>query len=138
MRIFCSRTVQSVIARPVFAYGAVSAICLALHNVVMIGGDKLGWPYLLSILVSFSLSSVTGYVLHSLATFGEPVSMRRFLRYAMAMTANIPLVFITIWIWHDLANLAMVWASPISTICMIAVNFLLSRWAIRPQSTRMI
>jgi putative flippase GtrA len=126
-----------MIARPAFAYGAVSAICLTLHNAVMIGGDKFGWPYLVSILVSFGLSVTTGYVLHSLATFGVPFSMQRFLRYAIAMSANIPLVFITIWIWHDLFGLAMVWASPIATICMIAVNFVLSRWAIRPQSTRM-
>lgn len=127
-----------MIARPALAYGAVSAICLALHNAVMIGGDWLGWPYLGSILVSFCLSAVTGYVLHSLATFGEPISMHRFLRYAAAMTANIPLVFIAIWMWHDFVGLAMVWASPIATICMIAVNFLLSRWAILSQSTRMI
>ena len=104
----------------------------------MIGGDWLGWPYGGSILVSFSVSAVTGYILHSLATFNEPISMRRFMRYATAMTANIPLAFVAIWIWHDLAGLAMLWASPIATVCMVAVNFLLSRWAILAQSTRMI
>jgi putative flippase GtrA len=138
MCLFCPRTVQGVIARPALIYGAVSAICLALHNVVMIGGDRLGWPFWGSILVSFCLSAVTGYILHSRATFGEPISLLRFQRYAIAMAANIPLVFIVIWVWHDLAGLAMVWASPIATICMIAVNFLLSRWAIRSKSTRMI
>jgi len=127
-----------VIARPALAYGAVSAICLVLHNVVMIGGDRIGWPYFASILLSFTLSAITGYILHSHATFGEPVSMRRFLRYAFAMTANIPLAFVAIWIWHDVSGLAMIWASPIATICMVAVNFLLSRWAILSQSTRMI
>lgn len=127
-----------MIVRLGLAYGTVSAICLALHNAVMIGGDRLGWPYFGSIIISFCLSSATGYVLHSLATFDEPISIRRFLRYAMAMTANIPFVFIAIWIWHDLAGFTMIWASPIATVCMIVVNFLLSRWAIRPQSTRMI
>ncbi|HWV61377.1 MAG TPA: GtrA family protein [Sphingopyxis sp.] len=127
-----------MIARPALAYGAVSATCLVLHNAVMIGGDWLGWPYFGSILVSFSLSAVTGYVLHSLVTFGKPISMRHFARYAIAMAANIPLAFVAIWIWHDIAGLAMLWASPIATICMIAVNFLLSRWAILSQSTRMI
>ena len=129
---------QGVITRPALAYAAVSAVCLALHNAVMIGGDWLGWPYGGSILVSFSVSAVTGYILHSLATFNEPISMRRFMRYATAMTANIPLAFVAIWIWHDLAGLAMLWASPIATVCMVAVNFLLSRWAILAQSTRMI
>lgn len=127
-----------MIARPALAYGAVSAICLTLHNAVMIGGDKFGWPYLASILVSFALSATIGYVLHSIATFGEAISMQRFLRYAIAMSANIPLAFIAIWIWHDLFGLAMVWASPVATICMIAINYVLSRWAIRPHSTRII
>lgn len=127
-----------MIPRPALAYGAVSAVCLSMHNAVMIGGDWLGWPYFGSILVSFSLSAVTGYILHSLVTFGEPISMRRFMRYAMAMMANIPIAFVAIWVWHDLAGLAMLWASPIATVCMVVVNFLLSRWAILSQSTRMI
>lgn len=127
-----------MIARPAFAYSAVSALCLLLHNTIMIGGDWLGWPYFFSILLSFCLSATTGYLLHSLVTFGEPVTVRRFLRYSAAMTANIPLAVVATWIWHDVAGLAMVWASPIATICMIGVNFLLSHWAIVSKPTRTI
>lgn len=125
-------------ARATFAYGAVSAICLLLHNAVMIGGDMLGWPYAGSILLSFCLSALTGYVLHSLLTFREPMSLSRGLRYAFAMTANIPLAFVAIWFWHDILGLAMIWASPIATLCMIAVNFVLSRWAILSPPNRTI
>lgn len=113
-------------------------ICVVLHNLIVIGGDILGFRYLGSILVSFSFVTTVGYVLQSLLTFDESLDARRFIRYLLAMSANIPLVFIAIWIWHDLIGLAMVWASPIATIFMIAVNFVLSRWAIRPQETRMI
>lgn len=122
-----------MIARSALIYGAVSAICLALHNIVVIGGDGIGWPYPASILLSFSLSAATGYLLHSLLTFGEPLQMRRFVRYAAAMSLNIPLALVALWAWHDLAGLAMIWASPLATLCMIVVNFLLSRWAIVPQ-----
>lgn len=126
-----------MITRSALIYGAVSAGCLVLHNAIMIGGDAIGWPYLASILLSFCVVAATGYVLHSLLTFREPIETRRFLRYAAAMSANIPLAFIALWIWHDFAGLAMIWASPIATLCMIAVNFVLSRWAILSRPTRM-
>jgi len=125
-----------MITRSAVIYGTVSALCLGLHNAVVIGGDWLGWPYLASILLSFCLSAATGYLLHSLLTFGEPLEARRFARYAGAMSLNIPLAFVALWVWHDLAGLAMIWASPIATLCMIVVNFLLSRWAIVPRPTR--
>ncbi|MBK6413504.1 GtrA family protein [Sphingopyxis sp.] len=124
--------------RSFFAYGFVSMICVVLHNLIVIGGDILGFPYFGSILVSFSFVTTVGYVLQSLFTFDEALGARRFMRYLLAMSTNIPLVLIAIWIWHDVVGLAMFWASPIATICMIAVNFVLSRWAIRPQATRMI
>ena len=119
-----------MIARSAFMYAAVSGICLTLHNLVLIVGDRIGWVLSLSILVSFCLSAMTGYVLHSLLTFHEPMQIARFLRYAMTMSMNIPLAFATIWFWHAAIGLDMLWASPIATICMIGVNYFLSRWAI--------
>lgn len=124
--------------RSFFAYGVVSATCLALHNVIVIGGHLLGWPYFCSILVSFGLVTTIGYSLQSQFTFKEALDGRRYLRYLVAMSANIPLALIALWIWHDLVKLAMIWASPVATLSMVAVNFLLSRWAILSQSTRMI
>lgn len=125
-----------MIARSTLIYGAVSILCLCLHNIVVIGGDRIGWPYPASILVSFCLSAATGYLLHSRLTFGEPLGACRFVRYATAMSLNIPLALAALWLWHDLFGLAMIWASPIATLCMIAVNFLLSRWAIVPRKPR--
>ncbi len=125
-----------MIGRSAFMYGAVSATCLILHNFVMIFGDLLGWAFPFSIIISFCLSALTGYLLHSILTFKEPLRMERFMRYALAMSANIPLAFIAVWFWHEFAGLNMVWASPIATICMIGVNFVLSRWAILSKNSQ--
>ena len=112
------------------AYGAVSAFCLALHNVVLIAADRAGAPLIVGVVVSFVLVAAAGYVAHSRLTFGEALGFARFARYAMAMSANIPLAFVTTWIWHGPVGLPMVWAAPVASICMMAMNFLLSRWAI--------
>ncbi|OHD01311.1 MAG: hypothetical protein A2885_20210 [Sphingopyxis sp. RIFCSPHIGHO2_01_FULL_65_24] len=123
-----------MIARPAFIYAMVSGICLTLHNLVLILGDQIGWVLPLSILVSFCLSAITGYVLHSLFTFREPMHASNFFRYAVAMSANIPLALVAVWFWHVAVGLEMIWASPIATICMLGVNFILSRWAILSKS----
>ena len=119
-----------MISRSAITYGFVSVVCLALHNLVLIVGDRIGWELPQSILVSFCLSAITGYVLHSLLTFREPMHIASFGRYLVAVSGNIPLGYVAIWFWHVAIGMDMMWASPISTLCMVGVNFLLSRWAI--------
>jgi putative flippase GtrA len=119
-----------MIARSAIAYAAVSGLCIVLHNTIMIGGDWLGLSLIASVLVSFCVVALTGYLLHSLLTFREALSLVRLARYAAAMSMNIPLAYATLRFWHDLMHLEMIWASPAATLCMVACNFALSRWAI--------
>jgi putative flippase GtrA len=114
-------------------YSAVSGLCLLLHNVVIISADSAGWPLSGAVLLSFCLSASAGYLLHSLFTFSKPVQMHRFSRYLLAVSANIPLAYVTVWFWHKLVGLEMLWASPIASICMVGINFVLARWAILPR-----
>ena len=125
-----------MIARSAIAYAAVSGFCIVLHNTIMIGGDWLGWPLIASVLTSFCIVAPTAYLLHSLLTFREPLRASRLARYVAAMAANIPLAYGTLWFWHDLLQLKMVWASPASTLCMVACNYALSRWAILAKPKR--
>lgn len=122
------------------AYGFVAAVCLGLHNGVMIGIDwaMQSWargqgPLAISSLgfaVSFIVVSLTGYALHSQLTFREPMSLGRYGRYALAMSTNTPLALGVTWVLRGPAGLAMVYAAPLASCLMIGVNFLLSRWAI--------
>lgn len=102
----------------------------------MIIGDKIGLTVVISIILSFILVASTGYVLHSIFTFHAPLGVTRFVRYGVAVSANIPLAFITVWFWHEYIGLAMIWASPIATIFMVGSNFIFSRWAILPKVGR--
>lgn len=136
MRIFCeSQKEIGMMPRSVIMYGGVSALCLALHNVVMIFGDQAGWLLIVTIMTSFCLVSFVGYLLHSMLTFHEPLRPMLLVRYTTAMSANIPLAFVTVTFWRDVVGFPMIWASPIATICMLAVNYLLSRWAIKSRAS---
>ncbi|MEQ1510704.1 MAG: GtrA family protein [Sphingopyxis sp.] len=113
-----------------FRYAFVAGLSLLIHNLVIISADAIALPLFAGVLASFSVVVIVGYLLHSRLTFVEPLSWRRFERYAVAMAVNIPASFIMIWLWNVAAGLAMVYASPIATLCMLIVNYLLSRWAI--------
>jgi peptidoglycan/LPS O-acetylase OafA/YrhL/putative flippase GtrA len=111
-------------------YVAVSGFCLVLHNLVLITADSFGLPLWSAILLSFVLVTTTAYVLHGLFTFRQTLALLRYARFAVAMSANIPLAFVTTWLWHVPIGLPMAFAAPIASACMLALNFALSRWAI--------
>lgn len=119
-----------MIARTTVVYGGVAGLCLALHNATLIAADRAGAPLLAGVVLSFVLVALTGYALHSRLTFRQPMGWRALSRYALAMSANIPLAFVTTWLWHVPLHLPMVWAAPLASGCMVVCNFALSRWAI--------
>lgn len=123
-----------MIARTSFAYIAIAGICLALHNAVLILSDHAGLALWLAVLLSFGIVATVGYVLHTIFTFHSQPGVKAFGRYVIAMSANIPLAFVATWFWHDKAGLPMTLAAPIASICMLALNFVLGRWAIVPKT----
>jgi putative flippase GtrA len=122
--------------RTPFAYVIVSGLCLILHNAVLIVGDLLGMTLWLGVLISFIVVASVGYVLHAVFTFRQPMALPRFGKYVLAMSVNIPLAFATTWFWNVFADLPMMFAAPIASACMLALNFALGRWAITPSSDR--
>ena len=69
-------------------YVVVGAICAAIHNAIMIGGDWLGAHYLPMNFVSFAVVTPVGYWLHSDFTFRGALSFRGFLRFAAGVAAG--------------------------------------------------
>jgi putative flippase GtrA/2-polyprenyl-3-methyl-5-hydroxy-6-metoxy-1,4-benzoquinol methylase len=119
-----------VIGRSLLGYAAVSVLCWLLSNAILIAGDRANFPLSLSLGLSYVLVVAIGYFLHSLVSFGQPLSAPAFSRYALAMSLNIPLAFAAIWLLRDEAGLPMLWAAPLATGGTTAINFLLSRWAV--------
>lgn len=122
--------IARMMGRTTIVYGGVAGLCLLLHNATIIAADRAGAPLIAGVLLSFVLVAATGYALHSRLTFRRPLGWREFWRYGLAMSANVPLAFITTWLWHTPLGLPMVWAAPLASGCMMAFNFGLSRWAI--------
>ena len=118
----------------------VGLACALLHNAIMIAGDWAGLHYVASSLVSFGIVVAVGYWLHSGWTFpGAARGRTPFARYALTMAANLPLSLAGMFVFVDLAGLAVAIASPAVTVLLMAFNFVAGRWALRagrPQSRR--
>jgi putative flippase GtrA len=112
------------------AYCVVSGICLLLNNAILIAADLTGCTLFMSVLLSYAVVVVTGYLLHSLISFRQPFGVAAFGRYAFAMAANLPMMFVIIWVGRNLLGLPMSMAAPLATGCMVLTNYLLSHWAV--------
>ena len=111
-------------------YALVSGFCLLLNNAVLIGMDRAGASLSASIALSFAIVVVVGYGLHGRVSFRGSLDLRGFARYALAMSANIPLAFAALWLWRDLVGLRVELAAPLATGCTTAINFALCRFAV--------
>lgn len=125
-------------ARPRLVYLAVAGFCLLLHNVILVAADSLGITLVVAVLASFVVVACAGYLLHAGLTFRQPFALSGLIRYGAAMTANIPLAFVTTWFWHQFAGLAMILAAPIASACMLVLNYALGKWAIGSPRARKV
>lgn len=123
--------------RPI-GYLIIAAGCLLLHNAIVIGGDALGLPLWTGMLVSVLVVNAAGYLGHCRVTFRTTASLRGFVRYAAAMSTNVPAAYALIWLLHDAAGLPMVLAAPAASLLMLVVNYALSHWAIVPGRNRQV
>lgn len=111
-------------------YLAVGGSCALLNVVVLVGGEALGLPLVVSIAASFVIVCLAGYALHAAVTFGARRHWRGFLRYTLAMAANLPASALLLWLFARVLHWPMELAAPAVTVTMLVVNFLSSRWAI--------
>jgi putative flippase GtrA len=111
-------------------YLFVGATCAGLHNAIVIGLDFLAIPYVASAAVSYVVVVTVGYLMHTAITFQMPRNLPTFARYAVAMSANYPLVVVLLFLMVTVAGLPVPIAAPAGTVILFAWNFLASRWAI--------
>lgn len=118
------------LVRHLGTYGFVSAACVVLNIVILIGGEFLGMHYVVSTLVSYIFCVLLGYALHTQLSFQSTFTAASFARYAAAMSVNLPSAIFTVWLIHDVFQMPMFAAAPASTILLTVLNYILSRWAI--------
>jgi putative flippase GtrA len=111
---------------------SVGLACALLHNLILIAGDFLGLHYVLSSLISFAVVVAFGYALHSVWTFPRAErGQMSFARYALSMSANLPLFVAGMFAFVDLAGLAVPVSAVLMTVLLMAFNFIATRWALR-------
>ena len=119
-------------------YALIAGTCAILNVAVMILGDRAGLHYAVSTAISFCLCVLVGYALHSRFTFVVAPSISGLRRYTAAMALNFPLALVSMWLFHDLLEVAIGPAAVASTAALTAYNYLSSRWAIaaRPREAQ--
>ena len=115
--------------RTSFAYLCVSGTCFLGHNGIMIAAERFYAALWLAVLLSFVITVIIGYILHSTSTFKQPFSLSAFGRYTLGMLLNTPLADVTTWSWYHCLEFPMPAAAPPASLGMIALILLLSRWA---------
>jgi len=111
---------------------ATGLACAVLHNVIMIACHFLGLHYVPSSVISFGVVVLVGYGLHSGWTFpGARRGAGSLARYALSMSANLPLFVAGLYVLVDLLGLSVPLATPLVTVLLMVFNFIATRWALR-------
>jgi len=119
-----------VVHRARLVFVGISGVCLVSHNVVMIVTDRAGFSLWESLVVSFVLVGLIGYLGHSLLTFAQPMSIHGLCRYLIGIGTGTAIAIPIIWFWKVGVALPMIVASPLASVCTIGVNYVLVRRAI--------
>jgi putative flippase GtrA len=120
--------------RTVPRYLVVGLVCALLYNAALIGCDLLGIHYVVSNLIAYPIVVVCGFALHCCFTFERRPSAKSFLRYAAGMATNYPASIVLMFLFCDVAGLAVPLAAPVTTITLVAWNYLITRWAVTSKS----
>ena len=111
-------------------YILVGATCAALYNAVMILGERAGFGYVSSSILSLLVVIPAGYLLHAGFTFGRDRSWSAFLRFAGSILAGFPISLLTVALLSGAAGLSMVIAAPVATLVLFIWNYATAHWAI--------
>lgn len=107
--------------------GAASAVA---HNVIMIGGDRLGGHYAPLTFLSFASVTPFAFWMHSRFTFGAPLSWHNLMRFSSGVAAGFPLSLGTMAVLCSGFNLSVTIAAPIATLVLFAWNYVSAHVAI--------
>jgi putative flippase GtrA len=111
-------------------YVVIGAVCAAVHNVIMIGGDWAGVNYVPMNFASFAVVAPLGYLLHASFTFGTDFSWRGLLRFTSGLAAGFPISLLLMAIFCTGFGWPVIVATPLTTIILFVWNYTSAHWAI--------
>lgn len=114
-------------------YTLVGLVCALANYAIMLAVDFGGGHYLLGTLISFSIVTPLGYVLHSWFTFAQPLRLKAFLRFAASIASTYPVAVVMLAILCSGLRLSVALAVPVATVALFFWNFVAAHWAILPR-----
>ena len=111
-------------------YAQVGLICAIINNLVVIGMDRLGYHYAMSVTVGFLIVTIVGYLLHCAYTFRARAVVSGWMRFVIANISGFPLSMGSMFLLCDVAQLSASVAMPIATIILFGWNYLIADWLI--------
>ncbi len=111
-------------------YAQVGLLCALINNLVVIGMDRLGYRYVLSVTLA-SLTTVTiAYLLHANYTFRVAATVNGWLRFAAGNLSGFLISMTLMFIWCDLLGLSASITMPITTGLLFLWNYLVAHLTI--------
>jgi putative flippase GtrA len=111
-------------------YLTVGALCALTHNLILIGSDFAGIHYFPATLLSCAIVTPLGYFLHCRFTFRQDSSLSGFLRFSAGIAAAFPLSLGLMVLFCSVFDWPVLVAAPLTTILLIAYNYVSAHWAI--------
>lgn len=108
--------------------GAV--LCALVNNVVLILGDRLGWPDLAGVLAGWFAGGTTGYLWHHRISFAVAHSWAGYARFLAGSALGIPLAWLAVVGFHQWLAWPMWLAAPAATVALFAYNYASARVAL--------
>ncbi|WP_197410872.1 GtrA family protein [Novosphingobium sp. FSW06-99] len=125
-----TRLVRTAIEREQVRYIFIGGICAVINNVVLIGGNRLGYSYVWLTVLSSFISGSIAYGLHAHYSFRRRKTWRAYGQFLCGTSVGIPLAVVTLAVLVTLLGLPMWIASPTSTVMMMLYNYGFARLAI--------
>jgi|SRR4051812_33659373 putative flippase GtrA len=111
-------------------YLTVGAMCALVYNLITIGSDFAGVPYLPATLLAVAVVAPLGFFLHCRFTFHKPPSLEGFLRFMAGIALAYPLLIALMMLFCAGLGLPVYIASPLATVVLVVFNYVSAHWAI--------
>lgn len=111
-------------------YLGMGGMVAVLNNIVLIGGDRLGLTYAPLMALSWVVGGTAGYLLHARYTFRAPHGWLAYVRFMAGVALGVPVAWAMLVGLKSGLRLPMWLAAPVTTVGMVAYNYLSARVAI--------
>ncbi len=123
-------SVQLPFLRTISRYTIVGLVCVALNNVILIGGEAMGIHYAIATVICFFFVGGLAYATHADYTFEAGRSWLGYGRFLGTQTLGLVLTLAILFVLSDGLGLSIWIAAPTVTIIMFIYQFLATRWAV--------